>query len=471
MSISFGNIGNFISSFRPSTETILNAIDSATSTIFNSINNLSNLSLIYDFPSQEEVVLPTAQPELAPVVFKDGPAYPVLPPPAPQAQPPVREVVVVEPETGCGICSTIWKIIVAIASFFVWIVTYPFREDPAEIEVIPANEVMSLQERKEIALLRLDAIEKGEVQFDLYPSLQKFDLDSALRKYSSNYSVDQWMALYDIGMPDDGSPEQRIERQQFKQTLRRYDSWFDSSLAKRYLANLCDLLEQKNLAVEKNPQKAALFRQEIQSYVSRIVDAHTNCPDQVYGQLETILVDAVAGAETIGTEITPAHLRWQTAAALFTHRSNVVNQIVIRQNPDEYHMADLARAVKQRLAKDLNLRAEINEQDPYYTPWGARSKARAVKEEFKRVYNDPTSDSHPLSYILTNTPHIWARNSFMRRNFIQWAYNHYDLDSNTEMVKRFSVDKNNDPFVNSGDLTDAATLLLLEEAGIIREKK
>ena len=362
-----------------------------------------------------------------------------------------------------------------------------------QAEALITQEIVSpevLAIRKTTALNRIHQIKNGDVQFEFSGDVLEFDYDALLDRYDCHLNPLKLLNFFDYADPGEQYAF-HAKRSRFTQILRTYPVGVENESEQRIeirknLSRLSVIFEEQKTRVANSPAQIGALKQQIRLIVLQLIDAHDNCIDQVLTQLENIILHAIA------TELKPEaasaqeQLHAQAALLLFNYKSNLIKSTCQKQNPNEPHMADLERALKQRAAPLLSLESQITSVGAAFGSLvdDLETKLEAGCKAVNRRYNNDPSflnesnltdhwsdvDERPLSYLKSE---LKAADAFslaapLRSNLLAWSsiYFSFNDEDTQEIVEAASEDPNFD-FTNGGSLNQAGILWLLESAGII----
>lgn len=376
----------------------------------------------------------------------------------------------------------------------------PETVEPSTIEIEPMA-TAAMIDRKRDALARLAAIENlvltnpnstsvssassasqaiPEVlrnRFEPNISILNFNIESLLQRYRTNYSPSKLLDFMDWA----NAPQNR--HSSFRRAVERYDhrgSDQQHNAVNALLSNLAQyfIVQRARVASGSLSTSAdtALKEQFIRVFDS-VIDADNNCIDQMLSQIQTLVLDIIAegDANCRGGSI-QAKLINRAGLSLCKYRTNLLKEILVRQNRDEHHMADLERVATQRVAEILGLRGNIFDVGARYGVMLGDVDARVnlAVQTFLDEYK-------PLDYLLRELRSYHGTNRSLRNEILLWASQFYDLHSEAEpnvpdgsstainMNSRLSEDFDALPVSEGGNLTFPGLVLLLEKAKLIRE--
>ena len=342
-------------------------------------------------------------------------------------------------------------------------------DEPIIDEPAPTAEVLAA--RKTAALVRLGQIEAmGDArnrQFEPNPVILNFNLDAILERYNGNQAPSRLCELLEWAEVDN------MKRATFGMAVRGYDhgGGGQQGVVKNLLSKMHSYFTQRMAQVTGTPAEDDL-KEQFKGIVDRIIDANNNCIDQMLSQLQGMMLDVVADgfASTRGGRQLE-RIQFRTGHELCKYRSNLLRQILVRQNPQEGHMADLEREVMRRLASSLGMQGRIFNAGARFAHMvhDVNGKANRAIATFRQEYK-------PLEYLANQlrVPHGLTRK--LRADILQWADQHYGLGDEdadnttpTDMNRRLSANFDEGitgPFADGGEWTPSAAYFMLEAANL-----
>lgn len=334
-----------------------------------------------------------------------------------------------------------------------------------------------------------------EIPGHINPRITNFNLDEMLAPFRIDNEPEELSQFYDYA----NVPERM--RRELDQCLRRYEGRIGDQerSAKTQLSRLIDFLIQKRPTFD-GTQKEGAFKGQIRNICARIVDAHRNCVDQVNSQLESIMIDVIANFQTANGEAPnlQQYLINRAAYTNFQYMTNLIKEICSMEYPLERHVADLERAVKQRVADILQLQGELFRA-------GAILNFAHLEEYTENVINIflngratnpnriPNQEGHdrnpqlyrlnlelrqkeskydPKQYLINNLRRLDAGARNLRNTILLWARKHYQLEAEDAQTEEFVRIISEDPVFTAdegGNLKYSALLYFLEEIGILMD--
>lgn len=329
--------------------------------------------------------------------------------------------------------------------------------------------------RKKAAIVRLGEIDNiGDDRINRFESnaaIMTFDLDALLQKYDANHAPSRLCELLGWANCDDKGLA-------FSIALQRYQGSFSDGSQERVvrilLSKMFSYFEQKRNQIGHSEEE---LKEQFRAIVDKMIDANNNCVDQTLSQLQDMMLDLVADdfTATEGGDKQLQRIQFRAGHALAKHRSQLLKQVIYDQNPNELHMADVERVVMQRLAEVLGLKGSVFEAGARYGDarfiHDINGKVERAIDAFQKLYK-------PLQYLANELKTPFSNVRKLRTDFIQWADSNYaigdedeDVVKETDMNRLLSADYDagmTGPFNFGGDWTPAATLFLMEAAGLIK---
>ncbi|MBS0654031.1 MAG: hypothetical protein JSR39_10970 [Verrucomicrobia bacterium] len=348
--------------------------------------------------------------------------------------------------------------------------------------------------RKRGALARLATIESmarpgqdapAELNRHFRPHSQilRFNLDEVLQRYQTEHTPSKLNDFIDWAeIPDDDRRDRfRSIIQGFENVGHRSEAPSPYETIGNLLSNIAEYFSQQQARVDTGtPEETALKEQFVRVFDS-LIDASNNCIDQTLAQVQALLLDVIAEGDAAGNAgSVQTKIIYRAGLALCKYRQNLLREILIRQNPDNHHMADLERAVTQRLAGVLGLQGNIFEAGAvfnfmYYLEGRVDRALQAFREEYK-----------PMEHLLTDLSNYAGNHRTLRNEILMWANGYFDFGSETNddgtpaaanlpdgtpaphMDARISEDFAALPASEGGNLKISAVALMLETLGLVR---
>jgi hypothetical protein len=340
----------------------------------------------------------------------------------------------------------------------------------------------------------------GHLHLDCNPDVVRYNLDDVLRRYNPNHAPRRLTELYNYAGYDQG------KRFRLQMCLEGYDRGLNPREAevKVLLSKLFDFFNTNKALFPAGSEQEGLFKAQIRYVFDKIIDAHGNCVDQVLGQMESIICDVIASFESIrgaGVQTMRERILNRAAFTLFKYRANQIRTIIVAEYPEERHMADMERLVKQQVAAMMGMQGGVLNVGAQYGGmiadveakieniasifWnGQPSAARAALDNQvdidrlspaqARAFNNRNvrrrdSKYDPEKYLIDGlrTYHGAART--LRNELLIWFRNHYNLEADNELTTNFVRAFSEDPDVSiedGGNLTHQGLLFLLERLQI-----
>jgi hypothetical protein len=337
-------------------------------------------------------------------------------------------------------------------------------------------------QRKRDALARLTAIENmiysaqdplAELKdrFVLHHDILSFDIERVLSRYDAPHQPSKLFDFMDWAGTD------RNHQGNFRAVVGQFQHASNDQhkrMARKLLINIAEYFVQAKARVEGTPAEDEL-KAKFNQVVDSVLDASRNCIDQTLNQLQTLALDVVAeGDADQQAGSIQRKLFNRTGLALCKYRTNLLQEILRRQNPNATHMVDLERAVTQRLANELGLQGGIFSGGAAYNAGvnldaAVNNALTAFRNEYK-----------PLELLLDDLKTYFGIHRTLRNQILSWAENHYNLSAENgnplpdgsrapNMDSRLSEDIATLPASEGGNLTLSAVVLLLDQTGLIQE--
>jgi hypothetical protein len=374
---------------------------------------------------------------------------------------------------------------------------------PAPIAAVPLPVDPAIQRKREIAVARLQEIKarlvpgQRPIPFGVVQSILSFDLDVALRPYSGAVARNaitnlkgpkRLLEMYDWAGRDD--LDAAITYTTRRQSLNGYLGNYGPSATGRGLTartSLCQLFNMWTVKKEKvrlGQLNEDTIKTEIRTQMRALQDAHANCIDQVNGQIENILLDALPDLLENRGQVTK--IQQLAGCALFKYRSNLLKNIVRQQNPNEVHMADLEREVKNRVGIALGIHAAaVSSGAAYQVVENVELKSQRAMDEFARLYNNPpvgrSDDQRPLGFLKRDlqTYHGYSTR-VLRAEMLKRVLAEYDLenaynddlevvDETAKILVRVGSREGEDGFLQAQSWSDAGAYWYMEQLGLTAE--
>jgi hypothetical protein len=267
--------------------------------------------------------------------------------------------------------------------------------------------------------------------------------------------------------------------------------------AKNLLSKLYDFFQRNRGLFPVGSEQEGLFKAQIRDTFDRIVDAHNNCVDQVLSQLESIICDVIADFESIrgqGAQTMVERIQNRTAFTLFKYRANLIRGICVSEYPDERHMADMERLVKQRLAAMMGMQGGVLNVGAQYGGmiqdadakienithiflFGEASAARLQQDGNGGLLTDAVTrrrreaQYNPETYLVNALKTYHGSERTLRNDLLLWVRSHYDLATDeahtTNFVRALSAEPDVLDVENGGNLTHPGLLYLLDRTGVL----
>jgi hypothetical protein len=323
----------------------------------------------------------------------------------------------------------------------------------------------------------------------------RYDLDVVLNRFNPHHSLERFLELYNYAEFDAGKRER---------LSNSFDQYARGDLnpralhVKHLLSKLFDFFDTNRILFAAGSEEEGLFKAQIRDTLEKILDAHQNCVDQVLGQLESIISDVIAEFEASRNDRgRTATDRFQDKIAfiLFRLRSRLIQSICVAEYPDEHHMADMERLVKQSLAHMMGMGGGILDVGAQYGGmivnadekiehivniflFGEPSLARLAQDNaageipnnVKRRRLESRYD--PEKYLIEALRTFYGSERTARNDLLIWMRDHFDLGTESEetrqFVRAFSEVRDEVDIENGGNLTHQGLLYLLTEIGVFQ---
>lgn len=353
----------------------------------------------------------------------------------------------------------------------------PISTDPVSIEAMFA--------RKRGALARLGAIRTmashGQAplaalhtQFRLHSQVLRFNLDEVLQRYQTTHTPAKLFDFLDwANIPDD------FQRQRFRRAVNRFERIIDDlsdhqdGIIRGLLCNMAEYFSQQQARVEVGSDEESALKQQFVHVYNSLIDANNNCIDQIQAQVQSLLLDVVAeGDAASNARSIQMKIIYRAGLALCKYRQSLLREILIRQNPDNRHMADLERAVTQRLARILGLQGSIFRAGAAYEfESNLEGLANRVLQAFREEYK-------PFEHLVRELRTYHGEYQLLRNEILIWATRYYNfadepggnLPNGTpapDMEAQLSERPDN-ILSDGGNFNCQGVVLLLETLGLLR---
>jgi hypothetical protein len=341
--------------------------------------------------------------------------------------------------------------------------------------VAAADKLAELEKAPEKAILRLAQIQTLEHFFQVREEILDFDFDIALQKYDKNHSTLALREWYNYVYPNQNLGNPKMSKyytalNNYRKGNMREDRGggragnAQADLVAEYLSNIHAIFSTRKAVIEKEPDKEEALKTCIQSFIDTIIDANEDCVDQMISQLEKQLLNLIADEVPDNLKTPLDTFKFKAGIALTEYRTALISVFTQKLNPDESHMADLERAVKQKVAEDLNLKGKIFLAGAKY-----HHIVNDVNRKSERVKSAVLTEHNPLVYLLDHfrdDKHDARAVKSLRGDILQMISTYCDLPLVGILEK-----ENNDPLVEAlsagdmdshGNRTDYLTALTFE---------
>lgn len=352
------------------------------------------------------------------------------------------------------------------------------------------------QRRKNAAIAQLPHYpERGHRNFECSHEVVQYDLDAILARFNGDHNPERLAELYDYC----GFPQAR--RRELDGCIREYSRAGlndQKRMTKVLLSKLFDFFQISRPLFQAGTEQEVLFKAQIANTFDRIIDSHRNCVDQVLSQMETIISDTIADFESIrgqGIVTLRDRIISRTAFTLFKYRAHLIRQICAVEYPDEDHMADMERLVKQRLAGMMGMQGGVFDVGAYYDGmirdlpakienivsiflFGQASPARIQQDDQRGLIDDRITTRRresrydPEQYLTNALRTYHGEAKSLRNDILLWVRQHFNLAADDELTTNFVRAISEEPDAldasEGGNMTHRAVLFVPTEIGIFR---
>ncbi len=336
---------------------------------------------------------------------------------------------------------------------------------PFDIHADPDN--ASPQIRQIYAGFKLKTLPKDPNRFQLNPAISGFNLDALLQPYQTERQpteLDQFLDWADI--PNDNT------RDDFNFIINQYlvPSNYQETVVKNLLGVLTEYFHRQRASLIPGTPAEDLLKQQFVLVYNTLVDASSNCVDQVLTQIQPVILDILAESDpTHQAASSQTKIFNRTALALCHYQSNLLKEILVDLYPDEKHMADLERLAIQTLAQNLHWQGSIFLAGSAFPNYVKDAEARIDK--VIKVFID---QYRPIVYLFNELQTYHGELRLLRNEIFIWANAYFQLDeeggeqgNQYSLNRQISEDYNSQPVSEGGNLTDNGTRLLMNMANII----
>jgi hypothetical protein len=258
-----------------------------------------------------------------------------------------------------------------------------------------------------------------------------------------------------------------------------------SRLVAKYMSYIHDIFSNRRERLnslktsEEKAIKEKAFKQTIKTFITEIIDANTNCVDQMVSRLNiqilNIIINEVPSSDKNKEDIRKKKLTFKVGLALCQLRESLISEHAVKLYPHEAHMADLERYAKGQLADRMNLAGSIFKSGAFY-------QSIMDRDEKTNKIGEAALADYDLNYLIWLTEECQASKnsvpvtSSLRDDIFTWANNHLHTNSlkdNDAFIEKISAFLNDELVPNAkdgGPLTFEATLAYLETIGILIRK-
>ncbi|MBS0650935.1 MAG: hypothetical protein JSR93_07235 [Verrucomicrobia bacterium] len=311
-------------------------------------------------------------------------------------------------------------------------------------------------------------------RFRPHSQILRFNLDAVLQRYQTAHAPSK---LYDFmdwaDIPNDS------DRNRFRNAVDPFENDEDEfhqpqeATVRRLLCNFAEYFEQQRARVGSGTHEETELKEQFARVYSSIIDADNNCIDQMLSQIQTLLLDIIAegDAGSAGGSV-QAKIISRAGLALCKYRQNLLREILVRQNPNNHHMADLEREVTQRVAQELGLQGRIFEAGAAYAfTSNLEAKVNRALDTFREEYK-------PFEHLVRELRTYHGAYQSLRNSILIWASEYYsfadepganlpDGTAAPDMEARLSEDPDN-ILSNGGNFNCPGLVLLLDALGLLR---
>lgn len=290
-------------------------------------------------------------------------------------------------------------------------------------------------------------------------------------------------------------------RDTFMSVLRNFESNdgredVQKRTVRKFLSQIASYFIQEGAritaAVPMNEASEAALKLQFNRVFDSIVDANNNCIDQTLSQIQTLILDVVAEGSSARPEgAIQTKLLSMAGLGLAKYRANLLKTILVHQNPQEHHMADLDRVVTQRVSDLLGMQGGIFTAGARFAGVVSGTDERVERAVTAFFEEGGAHQYKPMEYLLnelrTNIGEGPLRT--LRNEICKWASNfyglsdEYDEDGNEivnlpngsrapNMSARMSAhpDQEYGRAHDGGDLTLPALMFLLEKTLLVQDR-
>jgi hypothetical protein len=314
------------------------------------------------------------------------------------------------------------------------------------------------------------------------PLIRNYDLDAILAPYNANHPVHSLTNLCGYAQFNADWELRNILNGYANVNPERFPQ---KAIVKRLFSQLYDFFDQQKRTFVAGSEQELIFKAQIRDTFNRIIDAHNNCIDQVTSQMESIVCDVMANFASIqGAANAEERLRNQAAYLLFKYKCNLIREICITEYPDDPHLADLERLIKQRIAGMMGAHGAIMDAGAFYNGMNgdiAQKAERVVNICLGVAIEDRATlqvqarraalKYDPEKFLVDSIKSSIGNARTLRNDVLLWARKHFLLEEDNDLTTQFdqAISENYGDYTaasQGGNLTHQATLYLLEKVGI-----
>lgn len=303
-------------------------------------------------------------------------------------------------------------------------------------------------------------------QFSLSSKVLSFDLDQLVKQYTNGnteYSLVELSSFIDWA----GIPDAEASREQFEAIISRHlDEQAEdahTAVANRYMGLLASYFTAQRQNTSVGTDQETILKAQFRRAYYGIIDADSDCVDQMLSQLETLVLDIVAegdlGQNSNGNQMKLVQF---TALALCKYRNSLLKQIIAKELPREEHASDIERDVAKLIAQEVGQNGEIYESGARFSGLvhDLSDKISLVRGKFWEEYK-------PMEYLLNDLRTYHGNHKGLRNQILSWASHRFDLEKLSPLL---SEESDGFAVVDGGNFTYPGLILLLDEIGIVHPR-
>ncbi|MBX3719799.1 MAG: leucine-rich repeat domain-containing protein [Parachlamydiales bacterium] len=303
-------------------------------------------------------------------------------------------------------------------------------------------------------------------QFSLSSKVLSFDLDQLVKQYTdgnTEYSLVELSSFIDWA----GIPFAEPSRAQFEEIISRHlDEQAEdahTAVANRLMGLLASYFTAQRPKASIGSNQETILKEQFRRAYYGIIDADSDCVDQMLSQLETLVLDIVAegdlGQNSNGNQM---KLLQFTALALCKYRNSLLKQIIAKELPREEHATDIERDVAKLIAQEVGQNGEIYESGARFSGLvhDLSGKISLVRAKFWEEYK-------PMEYLLNDLRTYHGNHKGLRNQILSWASNRFDLEKLSPLV---SEEPEGFAVIDGGNFTYPGLILFLDEIGIVHPR-